>query len=89
MHLGLLALRMTSTELEDLPRVVDHLWQPPGCVYPAVLIHGIGFAIRRRNPLPIIILVTTGLMLPFYCKEYSYPPRRPAACYTYSRSSIS
>jgi len=72
-NFGLMALRMASSTFDNRAETVDYLLMPANLLYLVLLLAGIGYAIKRGKLLPVIVLFTTALILPYFNKLYGYP----------------
>ena len=68
-----MALRMTSSSFDGRATPAEYLLVPVNVLYLAVLVIGVGYAFKTGKLMPVIILVTTGVLLPYFNKSYGYP----------------
>ncbi len=68
-----MALRMASSSFDGRAAPVDYLLVPINLLYLAVLAVGTGYAFKTGKLMPVIVLVTTGFVLPYFNKSYGYP----------------
>ena len=68
-----MALRMASSSFDNRPAPAEYLLAPLNLLYLAVLVGGIGYAVKTGKLMPVIVLATTGFLLPYFNKSYGYP----------------
>ncbi len=68
-----MALRMASISFEVRATPGAYLLVPFNLLYLIVLSLGIGYAFKTGQLLPVIVLVTTGILLPYFNHSYAYP----------------
>ena len=68
-----MVLRMAASNFDNRANLAEYLLQPLNALYVAFFVVGIGYAVKRGKAMPVIILVTTGLILPYFDKSYGYP----------------
>ena len=69
----IMLLRMASSSFDGRSTPVEYLLVPINVFYIAVLAAGVGYAFKTWKLMPVILLVTTGIMLPYFNKSYGYP----------------
>ncbi len=68
-----MALRMASSSFDGRGTPADYLLVPINLLYLAVLVAGGWYAFKTGKLLPVIVLFTTGFVLPYFNKSYGYP----------------
>lgn len=69
----IVVLRMASSSFDGRATPVEYLLVPINVLYMAVLAAGVGYAFKTGKLMPVILLVTTGILLPYFNKSYGYP----------------
>lgn len=72
-NFSVMALRMASSSFENRPTPGEYLLIPINVLYLAVLAVGVGYAVKSGRILPVIVLLMTGSILPYFNKSYGYP----------------
>lgn len=71
--LAIMVLRMASSSFDGRATPLEYLLVPINILYLAVLVAGVAYAVKTGKLMPVIILVTTAILLPYFNKSYGYP----------------